>query len=187
MANNKKPDDAEQRQGGASQLRSDTLVQKLVPNPSQHEPSVMFVGFVGEGAQPGIWRLYLGPELSDYVEFSDQDVVHTDPISADESSLGGSRVWLRSGTNVRYTHITSQQVQADFLQGAITSTFMGGSAPALQGRAARAASGVACTRNYVCSTNPHIPVCQERTENCGSAFCNPSTAFCPTGVFIQGC
>ena len=187
MANSKKPDEAEKRPAGSSQLRSDPLVQKLVPNPTQHAPSVMFVGFVGEGALPGMWRLYLGPELSDYIEFSGEDVVHTEPVSAEQSSLGGSSVWLRSGTNVRYTHISSKQVQADFLQGAITSTFMSGSAPTLQARTARAASGVACTRNYVCSTNPHIPVCQVHTENCGSIFCDPSTAFCPTGVFVQGC
>ena len=190
MAKNSQRNSAgpEQPGGSRTRLRPDRLVEKLVPNPNAYEPTISLSGFVGESSQPGTWRLYLSPELSEFVEFTEQDVVNTEPIPEDQSPLGGTTVWLRAATTLRYTRITSQQVQADFLQGAITSGFMENAISNLQATGARAATGAACTRNYVCSINPHIPACQFRTERCGSAFCGPNTGpFCPTGAFISGC
>jgi hypothetical protein len=190
MAKSKKDDgtDAKDARATRPQLRSDRLVEKLVPDANSLEPTICLVGFIGESSQAGMWRLYLGPELNEYVEFTEEDVRNIEPIPEEQSSLGGTQVWLRATTTLRYTRITSQQIQADFLQGAITSGYMQGATSAFQATSARAATGVACTRNYVCSTNPHIPACQLRTEVCGTAFCGPNTGpFCPTGAFIHGC
>jgi|GEM_PF-3021540 hypothetical protein len=179
---------AEQASSAGPQLRQDQLVDRLAPTPGAHSPSVTLAGFVGEGGQSGFWRLYLNPELSEYVEFAERDVVHTQPIPQEQSPLGGTQVWLRSDAPLRHIRISSRQVQADFLQGGITTGFLAGTASSLRNVLPRAATGAACTRNYVCSTNPHIPACQADSDNCGSALCGPGTGtFCPSQPFVAGC
>jgi hypothetical protein len=157
----------EQRGGSQGQLRQDALVEKLVTDPSQHQPAIQLTGFLGKGAQAGDWRLYLTPRLNEYVEFSEQEVVHTQPLTQDQSPLGGTAVWLKAGTTLRHTQMVSRQVQADFLQGGIASGFMPGASPfMLRTMVGGEETGYACTRNYVCSINPHIPACQDATEAC---------------------
>jgi hypothetical protein len=160
-------------------LAPDDLVDRLVPDPSRVEPRVCLTGFLGRAAAEGVWRLYLSKNFDEYVEFAESDVVHT------EDGAPGTTVWLPVGTTVRHTRVSARQVQAEFLQGSLTSRFMPSSGLlALQGRAA-AGTGAACTRNYVCSTNPHIPACQLETEVCGSIECGPNTgAICDTGAFV---
>jgi hypothetical protein len=154
--------------GSKGQLREDRIVEALVPDPGQHQPGFLFIGLLGKAIQPGDWRLYLTPELNEYVEFSEQDVVHSQPISQEESPLGGSRVWLRSGASFRHTCIETRQAQADFLRGGITSAFMSRTSPFVMAGVRRPPpeTGYACTRNYVCSTNPHIPACQDASYYC---------------------
>ena len=146
-------------------------------------------GFLGKGPDPEVWRLYLSDELDEYLEFSAEDVLHTKPLPEERSPLGGTIVWLRADASVRHTVVESRQIQAEFFKGGITSGFMAAAGPTISTMAAaRPATGYACTRNYICSTNPHIPACQIHTEVCGSAYCGPSTgAFCPTGAFIENC
>jgi hypothetical protein len=165
--------------------RPDRLVQRLVSDPSTHQPSVVFSGFLGEAASDDAWRLYLTPQLDEYIEFPKDALLHTESARGEDAS--GTTVWLSQGTPLQHTVIASRQVQADFLQGDLTRGGLTGGAVSLA-RYTRPETGYACTRNYVCSINPHIPACQLRTENCGSAFCPPGTgALCPTGPFIEGC
>jgi hypothetical protein len=154
------------------------------PDALQQQPTTLLTGFLGEGAPSGGVRLYLTPQFDQYVDLSADDVVHTSPLTTDDSGLGATMVWLKAGTPVRLSRTVSQHVQAEFLQGAITTAFMpAGSFSAMP--TVLAATGYACTRNYVCSTNPHIPACQMHTDVCGSAFCGPDTgALCPSGAFI---
>jgi hypothetical protein len=159
--------DEQKKSGGTKgQLRQDRLVEALVPDPSLHQPGVLLIGFLGKAVQSGDWRLYLTPELNEYVEFSEQDIVHTQPLSQEQTQLGGSRVWLRSGAPFRHTYIETRQVQADFLRGGITSDFMPRTSPFTAAVRGRPDTGYGCTRNYVCSTNPHIPACQLASEVC---------------------
>jgi hypothetical protein len=159
-------------------LIPDGLVDRLVPEPGQHEPMVCLTGFLGRGTAEGVWRLYLTRGLDEYVEFAESDVVHTEPVPEGGAPGEGTTIWLRVGTTIRHTRVSSRQVQAEFLQGRLTSRFMPRSGP-LALRIAASETGAGCTHNYVCSTNPHIPACQVDTEGCGGSFgCDPSLG-CP--------
>jgi hypothetical protein len=174
------------RRGGA-RLKQDRLVDSLVPEPQSHQPSVMLTGFVGKASGDKMWRLYMSAQMDEYVEFPEAALLHSEAVPERDDPLGGTTVWLRPDTPLQHTRVTSRQVQAGFLQGEITAGYLGGAAGARL-TVPRPETGYACTRNYVCSVNPHIPACQIRTENCGSAFCPPGTgALCPTGEFIEGC
>ena len=180
MANKEKPNDA------AKQLKQDSLVEQLVPDPGNPQPTIQLTGWLGKGTEEGIWRLYLSPELDEYVEFSEQTVAHSQPVQKEQSALGGTTVWLKAGTPLNHTQIRRRQVQADFLSGGITTGFLAGSTSSLPA-AGKKAPIPGTTRGYVCSVNPHIPACQQRTQVCGIGSDTPcSGALCPSGAFVCG-
>ncbi len=174
------------------QLKQDRLVEQLIPDPSVHRPSIQLTGWLGKSTTEGSWRLYLTPQLDEYVEFSERDVLHTQPVQPEQSLLGGTMVWLQAGAVLQHIQIATRQTQADFLSGGITAGFMPGTAFSLP-MAMMRKNPVTYTRNYVCSTNPHIPACQLPTEaGCpsrgacsGDVLCG-SGAFCPSGAFVCG-
>ncbi len=172
-----------------NQLKQDSLVEKLVPDPANHQPTIQLTGWLGKDAKEGTWRLYLTPQLDEYVQFTDADVVHSQPMQEAQSSLGGTIIWLKAGTVLQHTQVVKQQVQADFLSGGITSSYMAGAATSFPASGLKARTPVGNTRGYVCSVNWHIPACQQRTEFCPIASVDTncySTAFCDTGAFVCG-
>jgi len=169
-------------------LKQDQLVAKLVPDPENHEPAIQQVGWLGKGIKEGSWRLYLTPQLNEYIQFSEADVIHSQPLDISKSSLGGTTVWLKAGTPLAYTQVVKRTVQADFLSGGITSNYMAGSAPSLVNpRARKMVAGA--SRGYQCSINRHIPACQMPSEACPinsiDTGCGTG-AICPTGAFVCG-
>jgi hypothetical protein len=106
------------------ELRQDALVEKLVSDPSKIPDIQVLVGLLGRSSQAETWRLYLTPQLNEYVEFNAQDVVLTHPLAAGQSPLGGTMVWLRRDATVKYTRTGTLQAQADFVRGDIMSRFM---------------------------------------------------------------
>ena len=178
--------DDKQSKGGDAEAasRQDAIVANVMSDPARQQPAAVLTGFLGDSDESGRSRLYLTPQFDQYVEFDAEDALHSQPLTTDESGLGGSAVWLKAGARVRLARTVSHEVQAEFLQGGITAGFMPSAAFSGMPTGA-AATGYACTRNYVCSTNPHIPACQMQSDVCGSAFCGPNTgALCPTGAFI---
>jgi len=177
----------EEQQG---QLRQNDLIRKLVPDPGQHQPLTTLVGYLGRSTREGEWRLYLTEDLNEYVEFSEQDVVHSQPLAEEQSRLSATQIWLPAETRLRHTQIISRQVQADFLRGEIASRFMQGTSPFIAGEMVPVRGAIA-TANYKCSVNPHIPACQGPSDICppsklGACGYTSAPAFCPTGVFV-GC
>ena len=172
----------------AKQLKQDPLVDQLMPDPGNPQPTIQLTGWLGKGTDEGWWRLYLTPQLDEYVEFSSDSVVHTQPLQKEQSALGGSTVWLKAGTALNHTQVVQRQVQADFLSGGITSGFLTGSTSSLPAAGRKPVVAPGNTRTYVCSVNPHIPVCQPRTYACPIAsYDAPCTgALCATGAFVCG-
>ena len=102
-------------------LEPDALVERLAPDAS-HVPDLrVLVGFLARSTREGHWRLYLTPTLNEYVEFAEDDVVHSHAFESDESRLGGTVVWVKRAANLQHTRSVSREAQADFLQGAITA------------------------------------------------------------------
>jgi hypothetical protein len=182
MPNQEKP------KAPSKQLKQDPLVEQLVPDPGNPQPTIQIAGWLGKGTEEGFWRLYLTPQLDQYVEFSADSVVHTQQLEKEQSALGGSTVWLKAGTPLNHTQIVKRQVQADFLSGGITSGYLSTTTSSLPTAGFRPAVAAGNTRTYVCSVNPHIPVCQPRTYACPIASDDaPCTGpLCATGAFVCG-
>jgi hypothetical protein len=189
---------------GSGKLRQDSLVDRLVPDPARHESFTVLTGFLGKSPRDGYWRLYLTPQLDEYLEFRSGDVKHTEQLPPDLAPLGGSRVWIQKDAPLEHTRVTSRQVQAEFLQGSIASRFLPGTS-SMMGLAASAvlrrrgcasfrfpcddASEVQCRTEILRTVNLHIPACRTEAGLCGhgSAVCGGDTgAFCPTREFVCG-
>jgi hypothetical protein len=171
----------------AKQLKQDSLVEQLIPDPGNPQTTIQLVGWLGKGVEEGQWRLYLTPQLDQYVEFSEDSVVLAQPLQKEQSALGGTTVWLKAGTALSHTQVVKRQIQADFLSGGITSGFLASSTSSLSATGSRVVVP-GTTRGYVCSVNPHIPACRPRTQGCPIASDDdPCTgAFCGTGAFVCG-
>ena len=166
------------------ELKQDPLVEQLVPDPADPQATIQLKGWLGKGVKAGSWRLYLTPQLDEYVQFQDKDIVHTQPIAPEQSPLGGTMIWLLAGTSLQHTRVTTRQLQAGFLSGGITANFMAG-ATSTFAMAARRAMFAVGTAGVNCSVNPHIPACQPPTTNCKSINIPCETVgFCHTHEFV---
>ena len=105
-------------------LKQDDLVEQLIPDPSESSQFVVVEGFLGKSQRAGYWRLYLNAKLNEYVEVSENDVIHSQSLSKEKSSLGGTTLWLARGATLERTRIESRRLQAEFLEGDITNTFL---------------------------------------------------------------
>jgi hypothetical protein len=193
-----------QRRPSEKRLAQDPLVERLVPDPSSHRSFTMLRGFLGKSGREGFWRLYLTPELDQYVEFAEGDVEHTQEATAEQAPFGGSYVWLRAGAPVTHAQVSTRQMQAEFLRGGITAGYLRGAAPAPIGPI-HIIRNCPSYRGYcdpdtdvICRTgrraptlNLHVPMCQSENLACGGSRigCGGGTdvgPLCDSGHFICG-
>lgn len=102
-------------------MKPDPIVERLVPDPADVPDVRVLNGLLGKSTRKSHWRLYLGADLSSYVEFSRTDVVHSQQLEGSDHPLGGTIVWVKRDANLTRTQSTSREAQADFLQGQISS------------------------------------------------------------------
>jgi hypothetical protein len=161
----------------------------------------MLRGFLGRSGREGFWRLYLTPELDQYVEFAEDDVEHRQEVSTERAPFGGSYVWLRKGAPVTHARVATRQLQAEFLRGGITGRYLAAAVPAPIGPV-RAFPNCPSYRGYcdpytedICRTgrlgptlNPHAPACRSEDFACGgSRACGGTDGpFCESGDFVCG-
>ena len=82
------------------------------------------VGFLGKSARAGYWRLYLTQKLNDYIEFHEDDVVHSQSLATERNPLGGTVIWVKRDAKLLRTRTTTVQAQAEFFRGDIMSRFL---------------------------------------------------------------
>lgn len=104
----------------------DEIITALVKDASDVPDVRMLIGFRGKSSRKGYCRLYLTPELSEYVEIPQDEIHHWQQLDKERFPLGGVAVWVNREADLLYTRTTAREVQADFLQGDITSTYLKG-------------------------------------------------------------
>lgn len=101
-----------------SPMQQDPVVEALVPDPAQGPPATaVLYGHVGNSPDPGVWRLYLTDDLGEYVDIPEGEILHSQQLGEGRGTL----VWVSRSAALHYVRVRSQQVQAGFLSGAITS------------------------------------------------------------------
>ena len=173
MADQTNPDNPQSQQptGAKPALQQHELVNKLAPEPSQLQPLTVLSGFPGRSPQTGYWRLYLTPTLDEYVEIPEGDIVHSQAPEPGQSATAATMIWVRSEAPLQYTRTTSRSIQAEFLQGPITTGF--------KARATGFSAGMAPRSDLAAFT--HNAYCASNGGYCLSDACESDVAkYCPT-------
>lgn len=105
-------------------LRQDPLVEHLIADPNEPADFLTETGYLGRSSRAGYWRLYQSPDMKEYLEFPESDVLHTQALDPHESTLGGTVVWLRRSHELTYAYSDPIQVQASFLSGSIMQLWL---------------------------------------------------------------
>jgi hypothetical protein len=188
MTERLKSDTPQAKLRGRFEMKQDDIVRKLVPDPAQPAPDTRVLnGFLGQAARSGYWRLYLSPQLGEYVEFSEEAVIDSASLRGERSRPTGTVVWLKQNAVVQHIQATTHQVQAEFLRGGVPTAFYAGTSGGMRPQA-RIATGLqfssqetrdtffTTTRCLPCITSPLIPcnteppgVCTLATD-CRSRF-----------------
>ena len=104
------------------------FVSKIVKDPNAPPNTLLLQGYLGDSSDEGHVRLYLDPQLSDYVEIPEADILHTQ--EAPNSSLGETYVWINLDAELTHGKAGPQRLKASFLEGRLQQQFLGGAAAA---------------------------------------------------------
>lgn len=103
-------------------LHEDPIVESLMPDPSTPLDTVQLSGYLGKSDQEGRWRLYLTPDLSEYLDIEENDIVSSHQTEEPASPLGGTILMVKPQANIRRVFVSSSEARAAFLRGDITSS-----------------------------------------------------------------
>ena len=107
-------------------LKEDEVIARLVPDPAAPPDVMAMVGFLGRSTRPKFWRVYRTLDLKDYTEIAEGDIVQSESLKSELQPLGGTVIWVKSGARLQNTRSESSVAEADFMQGEITTKFLGG-------------------------------------------------------------
>lgn len=80
----------------------DDWVGAVRSDPRNTEQLTVLQGYLGASSETGHVRVYSDESLNNFVEVPDDAVVHAVKMTPAESSLGGSKLWLRTDAVVTY-------------------------------------------------------------------------------------
>jgi hypothetical protein len=158
--------------------KMDDFVSKIVSDAKNPPSTLLLKGYVGASSEEGHIRLYLDPELSDYVEIAEAAVLHSQEMPKDKSPIGGSYIWIQRNAKVIHGPVVTDRPKASFLEGRIMATTQ--SCPAeLAGPLAVTISGPDCNTiiDGCTDAGPKCPTVTIKT--CGNP-CTSTGPACPT-------
>lgn len=98
----------------------DDWVGAVRPDPRNTDKLTLVQGFIGQSSEAGHIRVYSDESLNSFVEVPESAIVYAQKLSATESSLGGSKLWLRSDSVVTFGDPKSaNRPKSTFLEGDI--------------------------------------------------------------------
>jgi hypothetical protein len=179
---------AEGRGGGGARDRAEAaFIARIVKDPKNPPKTTLLMGYLGRSSEEGHTRVYLDPELSEYVEVPNEAILHTE-AAGEEDPLAGSYIWISRSAEVVHGEAGGQRYKASFLEGRITQDYMG-QAAGLGGLGP--AGPIPPTLPVQCNPSAFSPYCPTQTFPCPPSqyvpACPPSQTpiLCPPTVF--GC
>jgi hypothetical protein len=100
MAEKPKTDESTASRPSRSRSRASggSFISHLVEDPANPPDVVLLAGYLGDAAEDGKTRLYLRPDLSDYLDIPSDAIVHQQGVAGDP--LGAVYVWVRRDAEV---------------------------------------------------------------------------------------
>ena len=109
------------------------FVAKIVEDPSNPPQTLLLSGYIGTASVPDHTRLYLDPELSDYVDIPQDAILHVAHRPREQGPLRGSYLWIKRDAELLHAPATTARRRGTFLEGRMQRAFdaaAGAAAPA---------------------------------------------------------
>ncbi|HEX8913349.1 MAG TPA: hypothetical protein VF796_13395, partial [Humisphaera sp.] len=181
------PSDEKSSARSAPAIPAAEFVSKLVSDPANPPETTLLTGYPGASDEEGHTRIYFDPELRDYVDVPDDDILHTQP---GEGALDPSLVWIRRSAQVLHGAAAGDRQRAGFFEGRVWDENFGvtvqGAAAGGGAFAAAATVGNFCrpslircpipSRVAICPTSPiicRVPISQRIRCPVASPWCGP--------------
>ncbi|HUI56546.1 MAG TPA: hypothetical protein VLY04_16335 [Bryobacteraceae bacterium] len=132
-----------------AKVRLDEFTARAVPDPKNPD-ALLVTGFLGAASEPNKTRIYWDASLTSYVDVDSGDILHSEPLPAAQSSLGGSYVWLRRHAEATFGSASGQTSKGKFFEGPLTAAYGGQFGAAAGAGAAGAGAALPITQNVIC-------------------------------------
>jgi hypothetical protein len=107
----------------------DDFVSKIVEDPKSPPQTLLLSGYIGAASVPEHTRLYLDPELSDYVDIPNEAILHVAHRPPEQGPLRGSYIWIKRDAELLHAPATTARRRGTFLEGRMQQAFAAAAAP----------------------------------------------------------
>jgi hypothetical protein len=166
---------------------NDNFIRHIVTDPKNVPDVTLLTGYLGASSEEAHERLYLSPDLTNYVEIPKAAILHQAPLPKEQDAHGGVTLWVRKDAALQYKMAPAAQALANYFAGAIQA----GAQDAFGGAGAAArphVTAVAChaTRNcptFNCSLHCQTEITPCLNTHAVTCAC-PVTAQCPNSPAV---
>src|SRR6516164_1304374 len=99
--------------------RSADFVRSIVTDPKNVPDVMRLYGYPGASSEEGHERLYLSPDLTNYVEIPANAILHRMAVPADQDPHGAVCLWVKKDAALVYKMAPAAQAMAHYFGGAI--------------------------------------------------------------------
>ena len=165
------------------------FVRKIVADPKNVPDVMLLYGYLGASSEEGHERVYLSPDLGNFVEVPEKAILHRAQAAKEQDPNGGVTLWVKKDAKLSYkmapAQAAAQQALAYYFAGAIQAG-AGGPAP-IPPRTPALQCGPQTLPDALCP-NTNLPPCPTHAATC-VATCHATCAHlctqvapCPTHV-----
>jgi hypothetical protein len=115
------------------------FVRQLVTDPKSVPDVMRLYGYLGASSEEGHERLYLNPDLTNYVEVPVQAMLHRMPVPTDQDPYGAVVLWVKKDAALIHKMTPAAQAMAHYFRGAIEAGMVGMAAASAVGGVPQAA------------------------------------------------
>ena len=102
-------------------------MDQIVTDPKNVPDVMLLYGYPGASSEDGHERLYLSPDLANYIEIPASAILHRMAAPKEQDANGGMTLWVRKDAALIYKMAPAAQALAHYFAGAIQAQ---GAAPA---------------------------------------------------------
>jgi hypothetical protein len=107
------------------------FIRQIVSDPKNVPDVALLTGYLGASSEEGHERLYLSPDLTNYVEIPKDAILHQAPLPSEQDAHGGVTLWVKKDAALQYKMAPAAQALANYFAGAIQAGAQG-AAPVAQ-------------------------------------------------------
>src|SRR5271154_1564907 len=78
------------------------FVRHIVTDPKNVPDVMLLTGYLGASSEDGHERLYLSPDLTNYVEIPKAAILHQEALPTEQDAHGGVTVWVKKDAALQY-------------------------------------------------------------------------------------